>query len=192
MANLEYSCYYYHSNSTPASIVYVKKNNNIYIRITHFADDFEEEISYNYKEFIITLEDLKTFSILYECYLLSLLLTDDITKMKIDEYGNHYIDSYVCWKGMRFAKKCGLNYASYDMSKDLNEIINWKRYNINKLKNYYEKNLINNTRFTGGFELYITQKEDKSDEKDPIYMIKKEVKKEKTKEELEELYEKYK
>ena len=192
MEEIQYSCYYYHSNSTPASIVYVKKNDNIYIQISHFADDFEEEITYNYKEFIITLDDLKTFSILYECYLLSLLLTDDITKMKIDEYGNHYIDSYVCWKGMRFTKKCGLNYASYDMSKDLNETINWKRYNINKLKNYYEKNLINNTRFTGGFELYITQKEDKSDEKDPIYIIKMEVKKDKTKEELEELYEKYK
>lgn len=192
MEEIQYSCYYYHSNHSPASIVYVKKNNKIYILISYFANDFEEDITYNYREFLIILDDLKTFPILYECYLLSLLLTDDITKMKIDEYGNHYIDSDVCWKKMRFAKKCGLNFASYDMSKDLNETINWEIYNMNNLKDYYEKNLINNTRFTGGFELYITQKEDKSDEKDQIYMIKMEVKKEKTKEELEELYEKYK
>lgn len=189
---MEYSCYYYHSNHSPASIVYVKNNEKIYIRISYFSDNFEEKISYNYNDFIIIFEDLKRFPILYECYLLSLILTEDISKMKIDEYGNYYIDSQVCWKKMRFTKKSGLNYTSYDMSKDLNDNINWKENNMNNLINYYEKVLKNDSRFMYGFELYITQKENKqNEEKILIYNINMKLKEEKTEKEFQEFYEKY-
>tara|TARA_Y100000389_G_scaffold204963_1_gene261314 strand:+ start:5871 stop:6470 length:600 start_codon:yes stop_codon:yes gene_type:complete len=188
---MEYSCYYVHFNQFPVSIVYVKKEEDLYILITCFEDD--DEVTYYTNEYVIKFEELKEFPILYEDYILSLLLTNDISDMKKDEYNHYYIDCGVNWKKMRFTKK-GFTYTGFDTTKHLKDTIDWEMEN--DLKKDYDLIKLNR-KFMFGSDLYILQKEkEEKEEKEEGYVDYRkyinDYKEEKTIEELDKIYEKYK
>ena len=86
------SCFYVHYNYDPINIIFVKFENFIKIYL-------------NDKSIILTIKQLVSIKKLFQIYLLSLLLTEDTSKISIDveNYRNIYygVSTIKYWKNIR-------------------------------------------------------------------------------------------
>ena len=85
------SCYYIHYNRDPVNIIFVKYENFI-------------KIFLNEKSVIMTIKQLVSNRELYKIYLISLLLTEDTSKIStdIENYRNIYgVSTIRIWKNIR-------------------------------------------------------------------------------------------
>ncbi len=89
-----YSCYHFHSNRIVSIVTFIKKNDLITITI----DDDDMGIEYALV-ITITEDKLKTIPVLWFCYITSLILTQDTSKL-YEEDGNHVIYKKQVWKNM--------------------------------------------------------------------------------------------
>ena len=87
-----YSCYHFHSNRIVSIVTFIKKNDLITITI----DDDDMGIEYALV-ITITEDKLKTIPVLWFCYITSLILTQDTSKL-YEEDGNHVIYKKQVWK----------------------------------------------------------------------------------------------
>lgn len=102
----EYSCYHYHSNRCAKIYIFIKSNNLIKVIINYVYELGEDYDTY---DFVMTEEELKRYSNLYECYNISLQLTQNINNPIDDEDGIKIMKKRI-WKGMYITK----DYESID------------------------------------------------------------------------------
>lgn len=88
-----YSCYHYHSNKIEFIVTFIKNNDLFTITIDPCI-----EIEYTVV-ITITEDKLKTIPILWFCYITSLILTQDTSKL-YEEDGNDVIYKKQVWKNM--------------------------------------------------------------------------------------------
>jgi len=91
---VEISCFYIHFNREPVHFTFVKYKKYI-------------KISINHKSMIIEISKLKNYISLFDIYILSLLCTEDVTKIEkrfnIDDKRNEYgIKTQQLWKCMYY------------------------------------------------------------------------------------------
>lgn len=88
-----YSCYHYHSNRIEFIVTFIKNNDLFTITIDPCI-----EIEYTVV-ITITEDKLKTIPVLWFCYITSLILTKDTSKL-YEEDGNHVIYKKQVWKNL--------------------------------------------------------------------------------------------
>ena len=117
---MEYSIYYFHSNRLTKTFTFIRNENFIEVDVKYVSDMMEEEYSYINFKFIISIEEIKSCKKLYEYYLLSLLLTEDIHKLTYSEDSCDFMgftknvwrfSFKKNWKGMYFTEQYGNNYG---------------------------------------------------------------------------------
>ena len=160
MLNMEYSCYYYHSNDRTKITVFVKKDDLIEIRFLNYytyEDEYDEiyddNDDNNYDNFsrefnmIVTFEQLKELKSLYNYYKLSLLLTENINSVKyVKNINSDHMDGWAImsikknWKGLYFTENYNpISYIFKNIpTKPVIEDINFNDTVINYYTNTYE------------------------------------------------------
>lgn len=117
---MEYSVYYYHSNSYTKVFAFIKDKDLIEVNASYVSDAFEEGFNYNNFKFILSIEEIKSSKKIYEYYLLSLLLTEDIHKLTYCDDTRDFMgftknvwrfSFKKNWKGLYFTEKYGNNYG---------------------------------------------------------------------------------
>jgi hypothetical protein len=114
---MEYSIYYFHSNYLTKIYTFIRDENLIEVNVLSVYDIMDEE--YTKFKFIISIEEMKSCKKLYEYYLLSLLLTEDVNKLTYDDSidfmgytKNVWRFSFKKnWKGMYFTENFCNNYG---------------------------------------------------------------------------------
>jgi hypothetical protein len=96
-AVMQFSCYNYHSNRSDFIVTFVKKD-------SMFSISIDLDMGNEYVVVInITEDKLKTIPVLWYCYITSLLLTQDTTKLSEDE-GDMVIYIRTVWKNLYITK----------------------------------------------------------------------------------------
>jgi hypothetical protein len=91
---MEISCYGNESCEKASIFIFIKINNQINIKINflqnnYYLNTIEDYQVYSYDlEFVIDINTLKNYKNLYQYYLISLLLTENIYKLFYSEYGD--------------------------------------------------------------------------------------------------------
>jgi len=87
-----YTCYDYHSNRNPDCLIFMTDKGiiNVYDNPTY---------DYAHRLFVMTEEKMKEYPVLYEKYKISMMLTEDATKLSEDEHG-YYISKKTIWKNL--------------------------------------------------------------------------------------------
>jgi hypothetical protein len=88
-----YSCYHFHSNRVESIVTFIKNKELFAITI-----DYDIGIE-NILTITITEDKLKTIPVLWFCYITSLILTEDTSKL-YEEDGNHVIYKKQVWKNL--------------------------------------------------------------------------------------------
>jgi hypothetical protein len=90
---MQYSCYHFHSNRAVSIVTFIKNNELFAITI-----DYDMGIE-NILTITITEDKLKTIPVLWFCYITSLVLTQDTSKLH-EEDGNRVIYKKQVWKNL--------------------------------------------------------------------------------------------
>ena len=93
MKDMRTSCYHFHSNRVQAIVTFIK-NNKLFTIIIDYGLGIEYAL-------VITITEykLKTIPVLWFCYIISLILTQDTSKL-YEEDGNYVIYKKQVWKNM--------------------------------------------------------------------------------------------
>ena len=94
-----FTCYNYHSNRVTNTVIFVKDKNviNVYVNLN---DNYGDDEDYGgIPLFVIAEDDMEKYPILYKIYIISLMLTDDPTKLNISEDG-YSIRKKTIWKNL--------------------------------------------------------------------------------------------
>ena len=94
-----FTCYNYHSNRVTNTVIFVKDKNviNVYVNLN---DNYGDDEDYGgIPLFVIAEDDMEKYPILYKIYIISIMLTDDPTKLNISEDG-YSIRKKTIWKNL--------------------------------------------------------------------------------------------
>ena len=94
-----FTCYNYHSNRVTNTVIFVKDEKviNVYVNLN---DNYGDDEDYGgIPLFVIAEDDMEKYPILYKIYIISLMLTDDPTKLNISEDG-YSIRKKTIWKNL--------------------------------------------------------------------------------------------
>ena len=97
---MQFSCYHYHSNRCAIIIAFVKHKDIMRITMYFQFELGSESCEYS---FVLNVELLKSYEILYNCYIMSLFLTKDIYTL-IQYRGEWGIYNKKIWKGFRITE----------------------------------------------------------------------------------------
>ena len=94
-----FTCYNYHSNRVTNTVIFVKDEKiiNVYVNLN---DNYGDDEDYGGIPLLVIAEDdMEKYPILYKIYIISLMLTDDPTKLNISEDG-YSIRKKTIWKNL--------------------------------------------------------------------------------------------
>lgn len=95
-----FTCYNYHSNRITNTVVFVKDKNiiNVYVNLYDNIGVDEDDVG-RIPLLVITEENMKKYPTLYKIYIISIFLTYDASKLKIEEDG-YRIKKKTIWKNL--------------------------------------------------------------------------------------------
>lgn len=124
------SCFYVHYNRDPINIIFVKYENFI-------------KIFLNEKSVILTIQQLISIQSLFKIYLISLLLTEDTSKISIDieHYRNIYgVSTIRYWKNIHLMDEYEVVFLEKSSYKNpLNAVEPKRSTSLKKIKKFLKK-----------------------------------------------------